>query len=445
MAIATQLRGVPEWTPSTELLESELTATIRRAFELHGFQPIDTAVLVPLDALKTGGAQYSDGGVAKPVFRVGEEDGADADEELALRYDLTVPLARYLASQAEVTYPLHCYQIGKVWRAGEVDPTHWREFYQCDIDVIGQGELGLAADAEVAVAMSAAFEEIGVRGFNVHFSHRSILGGLLTAHGLDTTRSSQVVAIIDDAGRQPSHATGGLLVEAGLPADVAQVVVGLLECHTIDDTRQYLAAHGAATDGADELGQVLELAAGAGLPASRTVIDHSITRGHDYYTGTVFETFAAEREHWGAIGSGGRYSSLLGHFLGAPHPGVGLSIGLTRLVALMGNDAEAVPQPPRVADVLVADGATPIAPGTNELAGRLRREGIRVRVLCEPRTRRQALAYADQVGIGVVVLAAPSTEEFEVVVANGEVHRLDRDATVRLVGGMVGAPGRARR
>lgn len=355
-----QLPGFPEWSPSEVLMEQHLIRAIRDRFEHHGFQPVDLAAVQPWNVLVAGDAQYSDGGLTKPIFDVREPAETSTNAALGLRYDLTVPLARYIVEHAEnLSFPWHCYQINKVWRAEPTSSRHSREFYQCDVDIIGHWELSLLYDAEIACVLNAAFDRIGVAGFAVHISNRRVISALLSSHGVEADRASFVVRVIDDGGRQPADQTVAELVEGGLPKAAAEDLGRLLTAKTVTDARSLLDERNADPSGLDDLTTVMEAALAMGMPADRLKLDFSITRGHDYYTGTVYETFAVGREHWGAIGSGGRYDNLLGHITGDPYPGVGVSLGLTRLVGFLRSDAEARPSLDGDAKVVVVGDANP--------------------------------------------------------------------------------------
>ncbi|GAA3737020.1 histidine--tRNA ligase [Micromonospora maritima] len=378
-----ELPGFPEWSPAGVSLERRLIRAISEGFESHGFRPLDTAAVQPWSVLTAGDGQYSDGGVGKPIFRVAEPPETDTGASLGLRYDLTVPLARHIAERGDtLAFPLSCYQIAKVWRAEIPDLSHAREFYQCDLDVIGRGELSLFFDAEIACALHAAFEAVGLGDFTVRISNRRALAALLAVHGLHNTRVKAIVQIIDEGGRQPREKTVLQLRDAGVADAVAEDIGELLSLHTVREARDLFARRGADQGGLDELETVIDAAIGLGMPAGRLRLDFSITRGHDYYTGTVYETFVAGREHWGAIGSGGRYDNLLGHVTGERYPGVGVSIGLTRLVGLLLEDARAGGTAPD--EVVVTRGPDAREGSLLDVVRELRRRGLPTRVLFDP-------------------------------------------------------------
>jgi histidyl-tRNA synthetase len=389
---AVELPGFPEWSPAGVALERRLIRAISAGFESFGFQALDTASVQPWSVLTAGDGQYSDGGVGKPIFGVAEPPETDTGASLGLRYDLTVPLARYIAERGEtLSFPLSCYQIAKVWRAEIPDLSHSREFYQCDVDVIGRGELNLLFDAEIACALHSAFEAVGLGEFTVRISNRRALSALLAVHGLHNARVRDIVHIIDEGGRQPRETTVQQLRAAGVAVAVAEDVGELLGYHTVGEARPLFARLGADQGGLDELATVIDAAAQLGMPPGRLRLDFSITRGHDYYTGTVYETFVSGREHWGAIGSGGRYDNLLGHVTGEAYPGVGVSIGLTRLVGLLLEEAR-TGEAAAGSGVLVAR-----RPGADEavlmsVVRDLRGRGLQTQVFFDPLADAQGLA-----------------------------------------------------
>jgi histidyl-tRNA synthetase len=382
-AAAADLPGFPEWLPDDVLLEQRIAGAIRQSFEAFGYRPVDPAAIEPIDVLNAGGAQYSDGGIAKPVFGVTDPHGGRDAPPLGLRYDLTVPLARCIGRWASsIRFPLRCYQINKVWRAEEPTPSHWREFYQCDVDVIGDMTLDLVYDAEIAAVLVAAFDRIDLGRFTIHISNRRVLAELLHAVGVAQDRSSGVVAIIDDSRRRALAETQAALRELGLEADAVAAVSDLLRCESADDAERLLVRRGADTGGVDELRDVLGLIRDVGVGDDRIRVDFRITRGHDYYTGTVYETFVEGRDDWGAVGSGGRYEDLLRHFAGRQFPGVGVSIGLTRLFTLL-RDREMRPGMRRPVDVVVDASREETRPAALAVARRLRADGVSTEVLFE--------------------------------------------------------------
>jgi histidyl-tRNA synthetase len=409
--------GFPEWLPGDVQIEQHLISVIRSGFERFGFQPVDLAAVQPWEVLVSGDAQYSDGGIAKPIFDVAEPVETATGGKFGLRYDLTVPLARFIANRSSgLDFPLHTYQINKVWRAEQPTPSHWREFYQCDVDVIGRGELSLMHDAEIACALNAAFDTIGVAGFTVRISNRRVLAALLAAHGIRQDRTRAIVHIIDEGGRQPAAQTVEQLRASGVPGAAAGDLGLLLGCATTDDARVLLHKRQADTSGLDELDEVMAAALAMGMPDDRLCLDFSITRGHDYYTGTVYETFASGREHWGALGSGGRYANLLEHILGSAHPGVGVSIGLTRLLGLVRQEQSFVARLRGSGPVLVVTTTESGQSYAVAAARGLREAGIPVRVVFDVTADEEAVRMAARIGAAVLLTTVDDGHDGDLMV-----------------------------
>jgi len=276
-------------------------------------------------------------GMRRQIFTVGrpEEDQGEG-AELGLRFDLTVPLARYVVQHAEeLAFPFRRYQIQKVWRGERAQRGRFREFTQCDIDIVGSGTLDLVHDAEVLAAINGVLDQIDLPGFEIRISNRKILGELFRAAGVPLEQAVPGLRVIDKSNRLGVETMWRAMSEAGIPPAVTEAVFRLLEAATLDEARGVLAGTGADPSGVDELAKVIDTAVQLGLPSGRLRIDYSIARGLDYYTGTVCETFVSGHEDWGSICSGGRYDDLASYFSQRAFPGVGVSIGLSRLLDLL--------------------------------------------------------------------------------------------------------------
>lgn len=405
-AASFSLPGFPERLPGDVAFERSLMRSLSDDFERFGFQPLDMAAVQPYEILIAGGAQYSDGGVAKPVFDVVEPQDFTTGRKLGLRYDLTVPLARYLAEYGtSVEFPLRCYQMNKVWRAERPTKSHWREFYQCDVDVIGRSELSLLYDAEIAVVLAEAFNAMGVGEFTVQISNRMVLSALLATHGIHSDRTQDVVRIVDEAGHRPAEETVAELVETGMPRAVAEDVGALLDCRTLGEARTLLSKRGADERGLDDLDFVISAALDMGVPDSHLCLDFSITRGHDYYTGTVYETFAAGHEDWGAVASGGRYDALLTSITGSQYPGVGMSIGLTRLTALLAHAGKGAAALRPAATILVMTEHGGDTQTVVQAARVLREAGLPAQVIFDAASVADGLRRGSSLGVSLAVHA----------------------------------------
>ncbi|MFF4704391.1 ATP phosphoribosyltransferase regulatory subunit [Streptomyces sp. NPDC001288] len=427
--------GFPESLPADVMFEQDVIRTIGRGFEARGFRPLDSACIQRQEVLVAGGAQYLDGGIPEFAFTVQEPPESYTGTDLALRYDLTVPVSRFIAEHsAKLSFPLHCYQINKVWRAEQMPTaTHWREFYQCDVDVIGQGELSLLYDAEIANALVGAFRNIGVDGFTVHISNRKVLAALLDSHGVRVHRARAIVQILDKGNRQPAEQTVEQLTASGIPEHVAVDLGRLVSSPTLSDARDLLKLRGADLVGVDELDTVIKAAHDLGMPEDHLVLDFSITRGHDYYTGTVFETFATGREHWGAIGAGGRYENLLKHVNGRSYPGVGMSVGLARLMGLLREDGVRKKRGLRQDAVTVVRHQGGDAQTVLETVRGLREMGLSVQAVFDPVDEAKARGIAEEAEVARLVAVLDTGEAAVRDMASGAERRVLRDGVVAAV------------
>ncbi|GAB2550491.1 histidine--tRNA ligase [Brachybacterium huguangmaarense] len=393
MAKISALSGFPEWLPAGRIVEQHVIDTFRRIAELHGFGGIETRAVEPMGELLRKGE------IDKEVYLLrrlhaedADDEGADPSRRLGLHFDLTVPLARYvLEHQNDLAFPLRRYQIQKVWRGERPQDGRFREFYQADLDVVAQDTLPGHVEAEVAIVMAEILEALPIPAFTIHANNRRLSEGFFRAIGLEDTaavlRSLDKLAKIgpeavatllrDEAGATDEQA-GACLEFAGIrtpDGSFAEGVRALLERH---------AGSGAGTAGAPEATVEVE----EGITALDDVVrrvnavvpgvcvaDLSIARGLDYYTGTVFETFVEGHESLGSICSGGRYDRLAADNRHT-YPGVGLSIGLSRLVSrIIGADL-AHPTRPVPTCVLVTVGSEETRERSEQVATALRRRGI---------------------------------------------------------------------
>ena len=390
-----------------------MVRTIQEGFERFGFLPVETPVFEYSDVLLT----KSGGETEKQVYFL-QSTGALKEgkaPELALRFDLTVPLARYVAQyENQLAFPFRRYQIQRVYRGERNQRGRYREFYQCDIDVVGKDTLPLAYDAEMPAVISEVFRALDFGPFTIRINNRKLLNGLLKSGGIDTPeRRAAALREIDKLEKigEPKVREGlggpevGMAPEAqdrllkflsvgkGAPAAV------LAELAKIDVTDELFEA------GVGELRQVMDSIASLGVPESTIAIDLSIARGLDYYTGTIYETVLNDFPGIGSVCSGGRYDDLAGLYTKSKLPGVGLSIGLTRLFFQL-KEAGKIPeaQNPCVAYVTISD--PELAAESRAMATELRREGLNVELAPEASKLQKQLKYADKVGIRFVVIYA---------------------------------------
>ena len=404
--------GVMELLPRDQIAFQRMLDTIRRTFERFGFLPVETPAFELTEVLLT----KSGGETERQVYFVQStgalEKGGEGLPELALRFDLTVPLARYVAEhEHDLAFPFRRYQMQRVYRGERAQRGRFREFYQCDIDVVGKDVLSTRYDAEIPAVISAVFEALAIGDFTIQLNHRKLLRGYFEGLGIEGERQFAVLRELDKLdkrGEGPVRAT--LQGEGfGLPDDAVDRLMSLARVRSTghDDALAKLAALGSGTalfeEGRDELRAVLEQLRVLGVPEARYAINLSIARGLDYYTGIVYETTLDAHPQIGSICSGGRYDNLAAHYTKSKLPGVGISIGLTRLFFQL-REAGLVGTADSSVDALVTllDDA---GLGTAlSLSQRLRAAGLNVETQLEPRKLARQLQYADRAGIRFVVI-----------------------------------------
>ncbi len=429
------LTGFPELLPREQMAFNRMLATIRDVYERFGFAPLETPAVERPEVLfaKEGGE------TSKQVFLLQHEG-------MALRFDHTVPLARYVAEhQRELTFPFRRYAIGKVYRGERPQKGRLREFYQCDIDVIGNGALDLAHDADVLAVVSAAFDALKIGEVIIRLSNRKVLQGLASSIGLGdkVTEILRAVDCIDKAGEGEVRRTLG---ELGCAPEAVEAIVRVVSvkgspAEAVAALRAIGVSGETFAEGVTEIETVTRQALELGVPASRLTVDLSITRGLDYYTGTVYETNLAGHPELGSICSGGRFDNLASAYTDATLPGVGISIGLSRLFAQL-KEADLVKlgaaTPTKVLVIpLLEDRRVPLS-----VAGDLRAAGIPTEVFLEDRKVKAKFAYADKQGIPVAVIVGPDEIEKGTCVvknfATGEQRELPQVEVVAAVKEILG-------
>ncbi len=406
-----------ELLPRDQVAFQRMQDTIRRTFESFGFLPVETPVFELSEVLltKSGGETerqvyfvQSTGALANAA---GAEAGA-AVPELALRFDLTVPLARYVAEhEHDLAFPFRRYQIQRVYRGERAQRGRFREFYQCDIDVIGKDTLSPRHDAEIPAVIDAVFTALGLGDFTIQLNHRKLLRGFFEGQGIEGERQMLVLREIDKLDKRGPDAVRATLIGEGFGLSL-EVVDRLLAFARVrstghDDALAQLDALGVGTplfeEGRDELRALLARLRAMGVPEAHYAINLSIARGLDYYTGMVYETHLDAHPEIGSVCSGGRYDDLASHYTKSKLPGVGISIGLTRLFWQL-REAGLVSTAESPVDVLVTllddDGLDPAL----ALSQALRAAGLAVETQQEPRKLGKQLQYADRAGIRFVVI-----------------------------------------
>ena len=410
--------GVMELLPREQIAFQRMLDAIRLTFERFGFLPVETPVMELSEVLltKSGGETERQVYFVQSTGALGKAAEAGAGEgvpELALRFDLTVPLARYVAEhEHELAFPFRRYQMQRVYRGERAQRGRFREFYQCDIDVVGKDALSIRFDAEIPAVISAVFERLAIGEFTIQLNHRKLLRGYF--EGLDIGDGTQQAAVLreldklDKRGEDAVRATlaGEGFALAGVAIEQLMVFSRVRSTGHLDALAK-LDALGSGTplfeEGRSELREVLHRMHAMGVPESRYAINLSIARGLDYYTGIVYETTLDAFPQIGSICSGGRYDDLASHYTKSKLPGVGISIGLTRLFFQL-REAGIIAAAESSVDVLVALLDDAGLDHALALSQRLRVAGLNVETQLEPRKLARQLQYADRAGIRFVVM-----------------------------------------
>ncbi len=414
--------GVLELLPRDQIAFQRVLDTIRRNYERFGFLPVETPVMELSEVLLT----KSGGETERQVYFV-QSTGAleqGGQPELALRFDLTVPLARYVAEhEHDLNFPFRRYQIQRVYRGERAQRGRFREFYQADIDVIGKDALSIRCDAEMPAVIHAVFAELEIGEFVIQLNNRKLLRGFFEGLGIaDAEAQNGVLREVDKLDKRgPDYVRETLTGEHfGLSAEAAQRIMDFVQIRSSGhaDALAKLDALGqgseALNQGIAELREVLELVRAFGVPESRYALNFSIARGLDYYTGTVYETHLVEHPQIGSICSGGRYDNLASHYTRSKLPGVGISIGVTRLFWQL-REAGLIDTADSTVEVLVSLMDEALLPHTLALATQLRRAGINTEAQLEARKLAKQFQYANRAGIRFVAVLGEDELAREVV------------------------------
>lgn len=394
------LKGFRDYPPEVMIPRERLMETARQVYRSYGFSPIDTPALEYLEILTGKGSEETD----RLMYRFQDHGG----RWVGMRYDLTVPLARFAAQHiAELGTPFKRYHLGAVWRGENTHRGRYREFVQCDFDTIGTRSL--AADIETALVIHDLMRAIGFNDFSIRVNNRRVLTGLLERFDLAAS-SGAILRSLDKLAKIGRDAVAAeMQAAAGLTAEQADRVLQLAGLEgTNDAILQQLdrLVEGSPTgaQGVAELRDLTAAVAAAGVPAQRLQIDVSIARGLDYYTGAVFETFLDQLPGIGSVCSGGRYDNLAGLFTKQELPGIGASLGLDRLLAAM-DELGLLTKVGTPAPVFIAYFAADRLHGYLQLAAALRAAGLGAELYPEPKRLGQQLKYADRRGFRVALVA----------------------------------------
>ena len=393
------LAGFMELMPNEQILFEQIKQKIEKTYQKFGFLPLDTPILELSEVLlaKAGGE------TEKQIYRF--EKG---DTDISMRFDLTVPLAKYVAKNyGNLSFPFRRYQIGKVYRGERTQKGRFREFYQCDIDIIGDGELSVINDAELPSVIYNIFKELGFDDFTIRINNRKILNGLFESLNRKEN-ATEILRIIDKIEKIGKEAVIEELEKIEIPSDAINKIMDFIEIEgTTDEKLQKLNELNIKNEefekGLDELTQVVKYVRIFGIPEANFKVDLTIARGLDYYTGTVYETFLNQYRELGSVCSGGRYENLAEYYTDKQLPGVGISIGLTRLFYKLNELQLIKAEKKSIAEVLVVpmvqDLTVPI-----QIATDLRKKGISTEVYLNDKKIKAKMKYADKLEIPYVIV-----------------------------------------
>ena len=395
------LSGFMELLPGKQIQFERMTQILRSTYASYGFAPLDTPVIEDAQILLAKGG----GETEKQIYRFQK-----GDSDLALRFDLTVPLAKYVALHAnELAFPFRRFQISKVYRGERAQRGRFREFYQADIDIIGDGKLDILNEAEIPAIIYKVFRGFGLERFQIRVNNRKVLNGFYAMMGL-TDKSGDIMRTVDKLDKIGPDKVRVILVEdCGLTGEEADEILKFIaitgtNAEVLSALADYEGRNEMFDLGLKELNAVCANLAAFGVPEKNFAVDLTIARGLDYYTGTVYETTLLDHPEIGSVCSGGRYDDLAGYYTEKKLPGVGISIGLTRLFYVLDEQGLLNPQLPTApADALVlpmtSDPAEAIA-----LAETLRSAGLRVQLYGEQKKFKQKMAYANKLAVPFAVL-----------------------------------------
>lgn len=396
---ARTLPGFMELLPEEQILFNQMKEKIAKSYEKFGFLPIDTPVIEMSEVLlaKAGGE------TEKQIYRFNK-----GENDLALRFDLTVPLAKYVTQYYNnLAFPFRRYQIGKVYRGERPQKGRFREFYQCDIDIIGDGELSIINDAELPAVIYNTIRELGFSEFTICMNNRKILNGLFKELNQEEN-SVEIMRIIDKLEKIGKENVIECLRDINVPEQEINKIMEFIQIGgTTDEKLEKLEKLNISNElfekGLEELRQVVKYVRGFGVPDTNFKVDLTIARGLDYYTGTVYETFLNDYREIGSVCSGGRYENLAEYYTDRKLPGVGVSIGLTRLFYKL-NELKAInAKQTSIAKVLVISMVEDMSKSL-ETATKLRANGINAEVYLEDKKIKAKFKYADRLKIPYVIV-----------------------------------------
>ena len=394
------LSGFMELLPAPQMQLERMMQILRETYALYGFTPLDTPLLESSEILLAKGG----GETEKQIYRFQK-----GDSDLALRFDLTVPLAKYVALHAnELSFPFRRYQIGKVYRGERAQRGRFREFYQADIDIIGDGKLDILNEAEIPSIIYTIFRRFGLKRFTIRVNNRKLLNGFYALLGL-SGQAGDIMRTVDKLDKIGAEKVRVILIEdCGVSEEQADEILRFIairgtNAEVLDALQAWSGKNEVFDTGLAELTAVAAQLSAFGVPEENFAIDLTIARGLDYYTGTVYETTLDDHREIGSVCSGGRYDDLAAYYTDRKLPGVGISIGLTRLFYVLGEQGmlnDALPTAP--ADCLLLPMTDDLSAAVR-LATALRQAGIRTQLYSEQKKFKAKMQYADKLGIPYVI------------------------------------------
>ena len=404
------LSGFMELLPNDQILFNQIMNTIEETYQRFGFLPLDTPIIELSEVLlaKAGGE------TEKQIYRFNR-----GDNDLSLRFDLTVPLAKYVAKNyGNLSFPFRRYQIGKVYRGERTQKGRFREFYQCDIDIIGDGELDLINDAELPSVIYMIFTKLGFNDFTIKINNRKLLNGLFIEIG-QKDNSVEILRIIDKIDKIGKEAVIEELEKLNIGKEQIEKIINFIEIdgnnnEKLEKLRTLNIENDIFNKGLEELEFVYTNMKLFGIPENNIKLDLTIARGLDYYTGTVYETFLNDYRELGSVCSGGRYENLAENYTDKKLPGVGISIGLTRLFYKLSELNLIKAEKKSISDVLiipmVEDLSVPI-----KVANVLRNNGINTEIYLNNKKLKAKFKYADKLEIPYVIVIGEDEIERRVI------------------------------
>ena len=435
------LSGFMELLPRQQMVMERIMEILRETYSLYGFTPLDTPIIEASEVLLAKGG----GETEKQIYRF-----TKGDADLALRFDLTVPLAKYVALHYnDLSFPFRRYQIGKVYRGERAQRGRFREFYQADIDIIGDGKLDVTNEAEIPAIIYQVFTRLGLHRFQIRVNNRKILNGFYAMLGL-TDKAGDIMRTVDKLDKIGAEKVRDLLTaeDIGLTENQAGEILAFIAIQgsnqqVLSALESYRGRNEVFDQGLDELHTVVKYLSAFGVPEKNFAVDLTIARGLDYYTGTVYETTMLDHPEIGSVCSGGRYDNLAEYYTDKQLPGVGISIGLTRLFYVLQEQGmlnEALNSAP--ADALILPMTGDLGPAA-ALATQLRQAGVRTQLYTEQKKFKQKMTYADRIGVPYVLFLgddeiAQGTVSVKYMATGEQVALLAAEAAEYLQKGLAG-------